>query len=148
MVDREWNGSNDLIIDGIFDTKDIRKTVSEDVGLVPVIPYNPRKSEIKDAKDLPDDDWRLEHTSFLKDKNEFRERFKARTGSERENSRLKLWTNLGRLKEKTTIAWRTTKEYIKGSVIVSLVATQLFALAQFAENQRLKLVKQTSLVAF
>ena len=109
---------------------------------------DPRNSGIKQVEDLPDDNWRLEYTPFLKNKSEFKEKFKSRTASERENKTLKWWTNIGRLKEKTTTAWRTTKEYIKGSVIVSLIATQLFALAQFVENQRLNLVKQTSLVAF
>ena len=148
MAVKDWGDAEDFSLDGIFDTKDIRKTVVKDIGLTPVIPYNPRNSGIKQVEYLPDDNWRFEYTPFLKNKSEFKEKFKSRTASERETKTLKWWTNIGRLKEKTTTAWRTTKEYIKGSVIVFLIATQLFALAQFVENQRLNLVKQTSLVAF
>jgi len=88
--------------DGIFDTKEIRNTIKGELGKGAVIPYNCKKSKIRNVEDLPDDNWRLESTEFLRDKEEFKRHSKKRTGCERENSRLKEWTLVGRIEEKTS----------------------------------------------
>ncbi|GCC11427.1 hypothetical protein IPdc08_01482 [archaeon] len=68
-----------------FEYREFRRKIVE-LNKVPVILYNPRKSKIKKAKELPDDNWRLEYTPFLKDAKEFNKRYRPRTASERENS--------------------------------------------------------------
>ena len=142
---KELNEINDLSMDGIFDTKDIRKMVKKDLKLTPVIPYNPRKSKVKKAEDLPNDNWRLKYTPFLKDKGKFKKRYKRRTASERENSRIKLWTLLGKLKEKTTIAWKTSGVYIVAQSAISLISMQISALAQWIENIKHPVPEQITL---
>ena len=95
LANRDLQGM-DISADGIFDTREFRRKIVE-LNKVPVVPYNPRKSKIKKAEELPDDNWRLEYTPFLKDAKEFNKRYKPRTASERENSRIKLLTLMGSL---------------------------------------------------
>lgn len=141
---RRFENPRDFSMDGIFDNKVIMGKMSA-MGFTPVIPYNPRKSKIKYAEDLPDTNWRLSYIPFLKDKLEFKERFKKRTGSERENSRIKLLTLIGRLKEKTTIAWKTSGVYVISQMMISLISMQVSALAQWLDSLRNPLPKQLTL---
>lgn len=136
---------NNISMDGLFDTKGVRSKIVK-LGKTAVIPYNPRKSKIKKAEDLPDNNWRLESTPFLKDRKEFKKRFKKRTASERENSRTKLWTLINKLWEKTTIAWKTSGVYINAQIGISLIATQISALAQWLDRLRNPLPKQLKLI--
>lgn len=120
---------NDLSLDGIFDTYGIRETALRKLGLTPVIPYNPRNSGIKKAEDLPPENWRWVFTPFIGNKEKFKERFKPRTSSERENGRLKQWTTIGKLKEKAKRAYKITTRYILNQTIISIIRTQITALA-------------------
>ena len=91
---------NRVYLDGIFDSHDIRQHIFRKWKKIPMIPYNPRNSNIKKAEDLPDDNWRLVFTPCIKNEKKFKEDCRKRTGVERENGRLKQWTLIGRLKEK------------------------------------------------
>lgn len=137
---------SDISMDGIFDGKEVRKMIA-DMGKTPVIPYNPRKSKIKEAKDLPDSNWRLEHTPFQRDEEKFKRRYKCRTASERENSRIKGYTSIGRLEEKMTRSPRMKPGTIRNQVAISLIALQVSALAQYVEELKMPVYVQKRLDA-
>jgi hypothetical protein len=142
---RELQGT-DISADGIFDTKDFRRKVVG-LGKVPVVPYNPRNSRIKKAEELPDDNWRLGYTPFLKDSEEFKARYKARTASERENSRIKLLTLVGRLREKTKRTPHMRGDAVKSQVAIGLISLQCSALAQYTLECRMPVYTQQTLEA-
>lgn len=137
-----------MILDGIFDTHDIRRVIYRKHGKIPVIPYNPRNSEIKHARDLPDNNWRLVFTPCIRNEKKFKEQNKPRTAVERENSRLKWWTLIGRLYEKARIACRITGRYIVNQMIISLIATQVSALAEWINQRGQTITKQLNLSGF
>lgn len=137
-----------LILDGIFDTYDIMYVISRKLELIPIIPYNPRNSSVKEAKDLGADNWRVIFNPSIRNEEKFNEEFKQRTGVERENSRLKWWTLLGRLYEKARIACRITGRYIVNQMIISLIARQVSALAEWVNQKGQTIIKQLNLLAF
>lgn len=97
--------------------------------------------------ELPDDNWRLGYTPFLRDSEEFNRRYKARTASERENSRIKLLTLVGRLKEKTKRAPRMSGDAVKSQVAIGLISLQCSALAQYTLECRMPVYTQLTLEA-
>jgi len=137
-----------LILDGIFDTHNIRQTIFRKWNKIPIIPYNPRNSNIKEAKNLPDDNWRLIFTPCIRNENRFKEKSKPRTAVERENGRLKQWTLMGRLKEKAKTAYRITSRYIINQTIISIIRTQITALAEWIHQLECPVPRQTTLVSF
>jgi len=118
-----------VYLDGIFDDHETRQHIFRQWGKTPMIPYNPRNSKVKKAKDLPDDNWRLVFTPSIRNEKKFKKDCRPRTGVERENGRLKQWTLLGRLYEKARRAFRTTGRYIVNQMIISMISTQVRALA-------------------
>ncbi|NCS71580.1 MAG: transposase [Candidatus Aenigmarchaeota archaeon] len=120
---------NNVYLDGIFDDHETRQHIFRDWNKIPKIPYNPRNSKIKKAKDLPDDNWRLVFTPGIRNEEKFKKDCRPRTGVERENSRLKQWTLIGRIHEKAIRAFRTTGRYIVNQMIISMISTQVRALA-------------------
>lgn len=139
---------NKVYLDGIFDSHDIRQYIFRKWKKIPMIPYNPRNSRIRDVKDLPDDNWRLIFTSCIRNENKFKKDCRKRTGVERENGRLKQWTLIGRLKEKAKRAFKITGRYIVNQMIISLIATQVRALAHRIHELMQPVVVQTSLNNF
>ncbi|MFQ6084583.1 MAG: transposase [Candidatus Aminicenantia bacterium] len=137
-----------MILDGIFDTHDIRQVIYRKHGKIPLIPYNPRNSDIKKAKNLSDDNWRLVFTPSIRNEEKFEEQSKPRIAVERENSRLKWWTLIGRLYEKARIACRITGRYLVNQMIISLIATQVSALAEWVNQKGQTIIKQLNLLAF
>ena len=134
--------------DGIFDTKEIRDIIKDNLRKRAVIPYNCKNSKIRDSKDLPDDDWRLESTEFLRDKEEFKKHYKKRTGSERENSRLKEWTLVGRTEEKTTRCPKIKRKSIINQAILSIIFTQTTALGEWLHQLEYPITVQTNLESY
>ncbi len=145
LANRDLQGI-DISADGIFDTREFRRKIVE-LNKVPVIPYNPRKSKIKKAEELPDDNWRLEYTPFLKDAKEFNKRYRPRTASERENSRIKLLTLVGSLKEKTKSTPHMTENTVNSRVVIGLISLQCSAMAQYTIECRMTLYTQVTLKA-
>lgn len=137
-----------MSLDGIFDTHDIRQIIYRKHGKIPVIPYNPRNSSIRKAEDLPDDNWRLVFTPFLRNKKKFKKHSKPRIASERENGRLKQWTLIGRLREKAKTSYRITSRYIINQTIISVIRTQITALAEWIYIKSLPVMKQMSLFSY
>lgn len=135
-------------LDGIFDSHEIRQRIFRVFNKIPVIPYNPRNSKIKNVEDLPNDDWRLVFTPFLKNRERFKQESKKRTSSERENSRLKELTLIGRLKEKARRAYWISGKYIVNQTIISLIATQISALAEWVGQKGQTVIRQLTLPVF
>ncbi len=134
--------------DGIFDTKEIRNIIKSELCKGAVIPYNCKKSKIRNVEDLPDDDWRLESTGYLRDKEEFKKHAKKRTGSERENSRLKQWTLTGRIEERTTKCPKIKRRSIVNQIILSIISTQITALGEWLHQLEMPSMVQQSLEAY
>jgi len=134
-----------VYLDGIFDDHETRQHIFRKWGKTPMIPYNPRNSKAKKAKDLPDDNWRLIFTPDIRNEKQFKKESRKRTGVERENGRLKQWTLIGRLFEKARRAFRTTGRYIVNQMIISMISTQVRALAHRINELMQPVVIQTSL---
>jgi len=137
-----------IYLDGIFDTYYIRETISRGWKKKPMIPYNSRRSSVRDVKDLPDTDWRLVFSPGIRNEKEFKEKSRKRTGVERENGRLKQWTLLGKLYEKARRAFRTTGRYIVNQMIISMISTQVRALAHRLNELMQPVVVQRTLKNF
>jgi transposase len=137
-----------VYLDGIFDTHSIRQYIFRKWKKIPMIPYNPRSSSIRNAKDLPDDNWRLVFTPNIRDEGRFKKESRKRTGVERENGRLKQWTLLGKLYDKAKRSFRITGKYIVNQMIISLISTQVRALAYKICELMQPVVIQTSLNSF
>lgn len=136
---------NKVYLDGIFDNHDIRQHIFRKWKKIPMIPYNPRNSGIRDAKDLPDDNWRLVFTPNIRNSEEFKKGSRKRTSVEQENGILKQWTLIGRLYEKAERAFRITGRYIVNQMMISLISTQVRALAHKIHELMQPVVVQTSL---
>jgi len=113
-----------------------------------MIPYNPRNSKVRSAKDLSDDNWRLVFTSGIRNEEEFKKDCRPRTGVERENGRLKEWTLIGKLYEKAKRAFRITGRYIVNQMIISLISTQVRALSHRIHELMQPVVVQSTLNNF
>lgn len=137
-----------VYLDGIFDTHDIRQYIFRKWNKIPMIPYNPRNGGIRKAEDLPDNNWRLVFTPNIRNREEFKKKSRKRTGVERENGRLKQWTLIGRLEDKAKKAFRITGKYIVNQMIISMIATQIRALAHRIHELMQPVVIQTSLINF
>lgn len=137
-----------VYLDGIFDTHDIRQHIFRKWGKIPKIPYNPRNSKVRKARDLPDDNWRLVFTPDIRNEKKFKKESRKRTAVERENGRLKQWTLIGRLYEKVKRSFKITGRYLVNQMIISMIATQVRALAHRIHELMQPVVVQTSLNTF
>jgi len=137
-----------VYLDGIFDNHEIRQHIFREWKKIPMIPYNPRNSKVRDVKDLPDDNWRLVFTPCIRNESEFKTKYRKRTGVERENSRLKQWTLIGRIYEKAERAFMITGRYIVNQMIISMISTQVRALAHRIHELMQPVVVQNTLKNF
>jgi len=137
-----------VYLDGIFDEHEIRRYIFRNWNKIAMIPYNSRNSKVKEAKDLPEDNWRLVFTPEIKNGEEFKKKCSPRTGVERENGRLKEWTLIGKLYEKAKKAFRVTGRYIVNQMIISLISTQVRALAYRIHELMQPVIVQTTLKNF
>ena len=137
-----------VYLDGIFDEHEIRRYIFRNWNKIAMIPYNPRNSKVRSAKDLSDDNWRLVFTSGIRNEEEFKKDCRPRTGVERENGRLKEWTLIGKLYEKAKRAFRITGRYIVNQMIISLISTQVRALSHRIHELMQPVVVQSTLNNF
>lgn len=147
ITEMEKLGKN-VYLDGIFDTHDIRQWIFRKWKKTPKIPYNPRNSKARRARDLPDDNWRLVFTPNIRNEKKFKKECRPRTASERENGRLKQWTLIGKLYEKGKRSFKITGKYIVNQMIISMISTQVRALAHRIHELMQPVVVQTSLNNF
>ena len=137
-----------VYLDGIFDEHEMRQYIFREWNKVPKIPYNPRNSRIKKAKDLPEDNWRLVFTPGIRNEEKFKKDCRPRIGAERENGRIKQWTLIGSLYEKARRAFKTTGKYIVNQMIISLISTQVRALAHRIRELMMPVTVQCTLMSF
>ena len=147
ITEMEKLGKN-VYLDGIFDDHETRQRIFRQWGKTPMIPYNPRNSKAKKAKDLPDDNWRLVFTPCIRNEKKFKKDCRPRTGVERENGRLKQWTLLGKLKDKAKRSFKMSGRYIVNQMIISMISTQVRALAHITHKLMQPVVNQTTLNNF
>lgn len=139
---------DNVYLDGIFDTHSIRQHIFRKWGKIPKIPYNPRNSSVRYARNLPDDNWRLVFTPGIRNEEKFKKESIKRIGVERENGRLKQWTLIGKLYEKAKRSFKISGKYIVSQMIISMIATQVRALAHRIHELMEPVVVQTSLNNF
>lgn len=137
-----------VYMDGIFDNHKIRQHIFRKWKKIPQIPYNPRNSSLTDVKDLPDDNWRLVFTPNIRNVEEFEKGYRKRTSVEQENGILKQWTLMGKLFQKAKRSFKITGKYIINQMIISMISTQVRALAHRIHELMQPVVVQFTLKNF
>lgn len=133
MLEKHWTRPDcAIIMDGIFDTKDIYETCDEH-GFQPVIKYNPRKSKKKIMWELECDNWRFDHD--VPPKEEWRLLYNLRVACERFNSRLKELLNGRNVRVRG-------KSNVAKHVMFSAITLQTIAIATHRKIASIKKWKQ------
>lgn len=134
QVDASRN-NNFIIMDGIFDFREMHEIIISMQHKIPLIGYNQRRSGIPERINLPSTDWHFQINPVYKNNVFVEEEFKKRTSIERVNSHSKLYTQISLIQNKVRKSWTIKKTTVENIVVFSFILEQFKLLARIQAKQ-------------
>ncbi len=127
-----------IIMDGIFDFKEMHEIIILIQHKIPLIAYNKRRSAFHERIDLPSEDWHFELNPIYKNNEFVVEEFKKRTSIERVNSHSKLYTPLCLIQNKVKKSQTIKKTTVETIVCFAFISEQFKLLSRIGAKQAQK----------
>ncbi len=124
-----------IIMDGIFDFREMHEIIISVQHKIPIIGYNKRGSEIEERIDLPSTDWHFKMNPVYKNDEFVVEEFKKRTSIERVNSHSKIYTQICLIQNKIKKSQTIKKATVKNIIVFSFILEQFKLLSKIKRNQ-------------
>lgn len=137
QIDDSWNNIF-LIMDGIFDFREMHEIVISIQHKIPLIGYNKRGSGIEERIYLPSTDWHFQINPVYKNNDFVLEEFKKRTSIERVNSHSKIYTPICLIQNKVKKSHTIKKTTVENIVVFSFMLEQFKLLARINTKQAQK----------
>jgi len=120
--DSKYN--NFIIMDGIFDFREMHEIIITCQHKIPLIGYNKRGSGIDNRCDLPSTDWHFNINPVYINNDFVNQEFKKRTSIERVNSHSKLYTQISLIQNKIKKSQSIRKSTVENIIIFSYILEQ------------------------
>ena len=124
-----------IIMDGIFDFREMHEIIISVQHKIPLIGYNQRRSGIQERISLPSVDWHFQINPVYKNNAFVEEEFKKRTSIERVNSHSKLYTQICLIQNKTKKSLTIKKTTVENIIVFSFMLEQFKLLAKIQARQ-------------
>src|SRR3989338_3182737 len=124
-----------IIMDGIFDFREMHEIIISWQHKIPLIGYNKRGSGIEERIDLPPTDWHFKMNPVYKNNEFVREEFKKRTSIERVNSYSKIYTQICLIQNKIKKSHTIKKTTVENIIVFSFILEQFKLLSKMKRNQ-------------
>lgn len=130
--------NNFIVMDGIFDFREMHEMIISRQHKIPLIGYNKRRSGIEERINLPSIDWHFQINPVYKNNNFVVEEFKKRTSIERVNSHSKIYTPICLIQNKVKKSHTIKKSTVENCVVFSFMLEQFKLLAAMNTKQAQK----------
>lgn len=127
-----------IIMDGIFDFREMHEIIINVQHKIPLIGYNKRGSGIENRIDLPSTDWHFKLNPVYKNNEFVVEEFKKRTSIERVNSHSKLYTQISLIQNKIKKSHTIKKTTVENIIVFSFILEQFKLLSKMKKMQAQK----------
>lgn len=127
-----------IIMDGIFDFKEMHEIIISIQHKIPLIAYNKRRSIFQERQDLPSEDWHFEINPIYKNNKFVVEEFKKRTSIERVNSHSKMYTPLCLIQNKIKKSHTIKKTIVETIICFAFILEQFKLLSKIRTKQAQK----------
>lgn len=124
-----------IIMDGIFDFREMHETIILVQHKIPLIGYNKRRSGIEERIDLPTTDWHFKMNPVYRNNEFVLEEFKKRTSIERVNSYSKIYTQICLIQNKIKKSHTIKKTTVENIIVFSFILEQFKLLSKMKRNQ-------------
>lgn len=124
-----------IIMDGIFDFREMHEIIILIQHKIPLIGYNQRRSGIPERIDLPSIDWHFQTNPVYKNNGFVEEEFKKRTSIERVNSYSKIYTQICLIQNKIKKSQTIKKTIVENIIVFSFILEQFKLLIKMKRNQ-------------
>lgn len=124
-----------IIMDGIFDFREMHEIIIFVQHKIPLIGYNQRCSGIPERINLPSIDWHFQINPVYKNNEFVMEEFKKRTSIERVNSYLKIYTQICLIQNKIKKSQTIKKMIVENIIVFSFILEQFKLLSKIKRNQ-------------
>ena len=124
-----------IIMDGIFDFREMHEIIIFVQHKIPLIGYNKRGSGIEYRSNLPTTDWRFKINPVYKNNEFVMEEFKKRTSIERVNSYSKIYTQICLIQNKIKKSQTIKKTTVENIIVFSFILEQFKLLSKMKTNQ-------------
>ncbi len=129
-----------IIMDGIFDFREMHETIISVQHKIPLIAYNQRRSGIPERIDLPSTDWYFQTNPIYRNNDFVLEEFKKRTSIERVNGHSKMYTQICLIQNKVKKSQTIKKTTVENMVVFSFILEQFKLLAKMKTKQAQKVL--------
>lgn len=127
-----------LIMDGIFDFREMHEIVISIQHKIPLIGYNKRGSRIEERIYLPSTDWHFQLNPVYRNNDFVLQEFKKRTSIERVNSHSKIYSPICLIQNKVKKSHTIKKTTVENIVVFSFMLEQFKLLAHINVKQAQK----------
>ncbi len=127
-----------IIMDGIFDFKEMHDLIINLQHKIPLIAYNKRRSRFQERADLPSEDWHFVLNPIYKNNEFVIEEFKKRTSIERVNSYSKMYTPICLIQNKVKKSHTIKKTTVETIICFAFILEQFKLLSQIKAKQAQK----------
>src|SRR3989338_6377795 len=124
-----------IIMDGIFDFREMHEIIIFVQHKIPLIGYNKRGSGIEERIDLPPTDWHFKLNPVYKNNEFVLKEFKKRTSIERVNSYSKIYTQICLIQNKIKKSHTIKKTTVENIIVFSFILEQFKLLSKMKRNQ-------------
>ena len=124
-----------IIMDGIFDFREMHEIIILIQHKIPLIGYNQRRSGIPERINLPPTDWHFQTNPVYKNNEFVEEEFKKRTSIERVNSHSKIYTQICLIQNKIKKSQTIKKTTVENIIVFSFILEQFKLLSKMKTNQ-------------
>lgn len=134
----ESKNNNFIIMDGIFDFKEMHEIIISIQHKIPLIAYNKRRSAFQERINLPSEDWHFELNPIYKNNEFVIEEFKKRTSIERVNSYSKMYTPICLIQNKIKKSHTIKKTTVETIICFAFILEQFKLLSKIRTKQTQK----------
>ena len=124
-----------IILDGIFDFREMHEIVIFIQHKIPLIGYNQRRSGIPERINLPSSDWHFSLNPVYRNDSFVQEEFKKRTSIERVNSHSKIYTQICLIQNKIKKSHTIKKTTVETMITFSFILEQFKLIAKTNKKQ-------------
>lgn len=124
-----------IIMDGIFDFREMHEIITFEQHKIPLIGYNKRGSGIEKRINLPSTNWHFQINPVYRNNDFVVEEFKKRTSIERVNSHSKLYTQICLIQNKVKKSHTIKKTTVETIIVFSFILEQFKLLAKLQTKQ-------------
>ena len=124
-----------IIMDGIFDFREMHELIIFVQHKIPLIGYNKRGSGIDERINLPTTDWHFKINPVYKNNEFVIKEFKKRTSIERVNSYSKIYTQICLIQNKIKKSQTIKKTIVENIIVFSFILEQFKLLSKLKRNQ-------------